>query len=82
MRRPCQDRAYVGLEVIGSDERVLRMRVQAEFGEMPGLRLTIPEAARLFNLAPARCERLLRALVSRGVLATDGRVFVRAGPSC
>ena len=82
MRPPCQDRAYVALAVIGSDERVLRMRVQAEFREMPGLRLTIPEAARLFNLEPARCERLLRALVSVGILATDGRVFVRAGPSC
>jgi hypothetical protein len=70
------------LAVISRDEPDLRMRVQAEFQEMPGLRLTIAEAARLFNLEPARCECLLRALVSRGVLATDGQVFVRASPSC
>jgi hypothetical protein len=81
VRPPCQDRTYVGLLAIGRDERLL-MRVQAEFREMPGLTLTISEAARLFNLEPAQCERLLRALVSGGVLATDGRVFAQAGPSC
>jgi hypothetical protein len=56
----------------------LRARVQAEFCEMPGLTLTLPQAARLFSLDPARCERILLALVRAGVLRTDGRSFARA----
>ena len=41
---------------------VLR-RVQCEFLEMPGLRLTAAQARRLWNLDEAACDRLLRALV-------------------
>jgi hypothetical protein len=55
------------------------MRVRAEFLEMPGLTLTLPQAARLFSLTPARCEQVLRALVGAGQLVTDGRAFARAG---
>jgi hypothetical protein len=61
-----------------SDESDLATRVQAEFREMPGLNLTLPQAVRLFSLEPARCERVLRTLVGIGLLATDGRTFVRA----
>ena len=35
---------------------------------MPGLTLTLPQAARLFSLEPARCERILDALVHAGLL--------------
>jgi hypothetical protein len=45
---------------------------------MPGLVLTVGQAARLFGLEIPRCERVLSALVGRGVLATDGRAFARA----
>jgi hypothetical protein len=41
---------------------VLR-RVQGEFLEMPGLRLTGAQARRLWGLDPAVCEALLGALV-------------------
>ena len=34
----------------------LDRRIRAEFVEMPGLKLTLPQAARLFNLEQARCE--------------------------
>jgi hypothetical protein len=61
-----------------SDEDELHLRVTAEFLEMPGLSLTLPQAARLFSLDPVRCERVLVALVERGILATDGRAFARA----
>ena len=58
--------------------QTLQTRVSAEFREMPGLKLTLPQAARLFSIEPTRCERVLGALVDRGVLATDGRAFARA----
>jgi hypothetical protein len=62
-----------------ADEQALSARVSAEFHEMPGLSITVAQAVRLFNVDRARCERILRSLVQRGVLATDGRVFARAG---
>ena len=53
-------------------------RVRAEFREMPGLTLTLPQASRLFNLDPLRCEQILTALVRAGQLSTNGRVFARS----
>ena len=49
-------------EAIGAVDDVLR-RVQCEFLEMPGLRLTAAQARRLWNLEEAACDLLLRALV-------------------
>jgi hypothetical protein len=57
----------------------LHTRVRAEFGEMPGLKLTLPQAARLFNMEQSRCERVLGALVDGGALSSDGKSFIRAG---
>ena len=57
------------------EERDLCTRVRAEFQEMPGLTLTLPQASRLFSIEPARCERVLGALVHAGDLATDGKAF-------
>lgn len=45
-----------------SIDEVLR-RVQCEFLEMPGLRLTGAQARRLWGLDSAMCEALLGALV-------------------
>jgi hypothetical protein len=58
--------------------QALLLRVSAEFQEMPGLILTMAQAARLFSIHSACCERVLRLLVDRGVLSTDGHVFARA----
>ena len=58
-------------------EHELCARVWAEFREMPGLNVTLPQAARLFSLERARCARVLDALVVSGVLATDGVGFAR-----
>lgn len=55
----------------------LHARIRAEFREMPGMRLTVSQAARLFNLEPARCARVLDALVSEGALWSNGREFMR-----
>ena len=57
------------------DDRELLRRVSAEFHEMPGLQLTLPQAARLFSLEPVYCAVLLESLVRRGELAKDGPLF-------
>lgn len=57
-------------------DRALHARIRAEYYEMPGLRLTLAQAARLFNLEPVHCERVLHTLVSDGALWTNGREFV------
>ena len=61
------------------DDRELHVRITGEFREMPGLTLTLAQASRLFSVDPARCERVLGALVDGGVLSTNGRAFARAG---
>jgi hypothetical protein len=52
--------------------------VLAEFREMPGLILTLPQAARLFGVESMRCRLVLNTLVANGVLTTNGRTFARA----
>lgn len=54
----------------------IRARIHAEYREMPGLRLTLPQAARLFDLELTHCARVLDALVSAGLLWTNGREFL------
>jgi hypothetical protein len=58
-----------------ADDLELCARVYAEFAEMPGLRLTLAQAARLFSIEPDRCQRVLGTLVRDGQLTTDGRAF-------
>ncbi len=56
---------------------VLR-RVQGEFLEMPGLRLTEAQARRLWGLEPAVCEALLDTLVQTNFLfRTRDGAFMR-----
>ena len=56
-------------------DRSLCAQICAEYLEMPGMRLSVPQAARLFNVEPTRCARLLKALVADGALWTDGHEF-------
>ena len=58
-----------------SDPQVL---VRAEFREMPGLKLTAAQAARLFSLDRANCDRVMGGLVDDGVLALERGTYVRA----
>ena len=60
-------------------EHDLHVRIRAEFSEMPGLQLTLPQASRLFNVDPGRCERALDRLVEAGALSIARGAFVRAG---
>ena len=57
----------------------LHLRIKAEYVEMPGLRLTLSQASRLFNLERTLCERVLAGLVDQRVLSQSGGMFVRAG---
>ena len=43
-------------------------RVRAEFTEMPGLSLTLPQARRLFGLPQDACARILASLAREGLL--------------
>jgi hypothetical protein len=62
----------------------LHQRVRGEYREMPGLRLTVAQAARLFNLDHTQCEQLLDTLVTDGALSTNGREYFgpNAGRRC
>jgi hypothetical protein len=43
-------------------------RVRGEFVEMPGLRLTVGQAARLWGLERAACEAVIDALIGSSFL--------------
>lgn len=61
-----------------SFDEVLR-RVQGEYTEMPGLRLTAAQAQRLWGLDRAACDTLLGALVDAKFLyRTRDGAFVRS----
>jgi len=38
-------------------------RVRAEFEEMPGMTLTVPQASRLFGLQPEVCQIVVERLI-------------------
>ncbi len=48
------------------------LRARAEYLEMPGLRLTLPQASRLFDLRQDICALLLETLVVDGFLSRTG----------
>ena len=57
----------MSFEPVRAPEEVLR-RVQGEFLEMPGLRLTEAQARRMWGLDAASCHALLGALVESNFL--------------
>ena len=62
--------SYAARPVSGPFERLgeLTQRVAAEYGEMPGLSLTLPQAARLWGLDRQTCGAVFHVLSQRGVL--------------
>jgi len=53
-------------------------RIQGEYAEMPGLRLTPAQAQRLWGLDRATCEALLKTLVNDNFLSqTHDGSFIR-----
>jgi len=54
-------------------------RVRGEFNEMPGLQLTIPQAARLLGIDPQACRDVIDTLVDSAFLRrTPSGTIVRA----
>lgn len=51
----------------------LVVRVRNEFNEMPGLRLTVPQAMRLWGLDRDQCLSMIDALVRASFLQTTSR---------
>jgi hypothetical protein len=62
-----------------SDPRVSSdvARIRSEYLEMPGLVLTLPQAARLWGLSESRSALLLSMLVETGFLICDKTVYRR-----
>lgn len=61
------------------DSPALVERVRGEFIEMPGLQLTVPQAARLWGLDLAACRNVVEVLVHADFLRwTEGGKIVRA----
>jgi hypothetical protein len=59
--------------------RELTRRVQAEYAEMPGLSVTLPQAQRLLASDQETCAAVFAALIERRVLRRTGRGrYVRA----
>jgi hypothetical protein len=65
-------------DAVQREDHDLCARVRAEFREMPGMTLTLSQAARLFSIEPTRCGQVLGALVRAGDLASDGTSFTNA----
>jgi hypothetical protein len=60
-----------------ADNSAVLYRIRAEFAEMPGLKLTLPQASRLFQLEAVRCQQVLTSLVDTGQLVLRGNIFLR-----
>ena len=54
-------------------------RIDSTYREMPGLRLTLAQAARLWDLPAPQCLALLDALVERGRLVKTPEGLYRVG---
>ena len=68
---PTDGAAFTRMEVIAVSPRELHAlieRVRSEFLEMPGLRLTVSQAARLWGLDLRACRMVIDALVSTAFL--------------
>ena len=61
------------------ESATLVQRVRGEFIEMPGLQLTMAQAARLWGLDITACRNVVEVLVESAFLRwTDGGKIVRA----
>lgn len=56
----------------------LSLRIRAEYLEMPGLRLTLRQAARMWNGDPTVCTEALNGLVGSGFLCKRDASYLRA----
>ena len=55
----------------------LTARTRAEFLDMPGLRLTLPQASRLCGASLEECQCVLDKLIEEGLLCRAGNLYQR-----
>jgi hypothetical protein len=62
------------------DTTTTLIRIRGEYREMPGLKLTVAQAARLWHLDQADIEKMLNLLVADGLLHRThaGAYLIRA----
>ena len=62
------------------DVELMTKRVRAEFEEMPGMTLTMPQASRLFGIEREACKAVVERLVTVCYLKwTPTGAFTRTG---
>jgi hypothetical protein len=64
-----------------NDVEQLAVRVSAEFLEMPGMRLTMSQAQRLWCLDGDTCAQVVALLVARSVLRYQSNTITFVGTS-
>jgi hypothetical protein len=83
--RVVEGRAMGSSDATGLSEAMMAVsvRVRGEYKEMPGLRLTVLQAARLFGIPPDVADAVLHDLRHASVLAlsSDGAYSLIADPS-
>ena len=69
-----------GIKAASKDKRMASplVRLTAEFKEMPGLRLTTKQTARLIGVDVETAATTLEALVQRGFLKPTASGYIRA----
>lgn len=77
-----RNRPAVAASSISSESKeTLAARVRSEYHEMPGLRLTLAQASRLWQLDTETCEAVLEYLVREGFLIrTPDDAFIALAP--
>ena len=79
---PCDSIMMKGLPEIEAESEAIRRltrRVQAEYSEMPGLSVTMPQAQRLLGIDRQTCAVVMRTLINRGFLKrTQKDTYIRA----
>lgn len=61
----------------GPHEAAQMQRIRAEYVDMPGLNLTVAQAARLWGVSIGHAERLLSEMVDERFLERDARGLYR-----
>ena len=59
----------------------LSARIRGEYREMPGLRLTLSQASKLWNVDRDLCIRALESLAASGFLYRSGGAYMKRGES-
>src|SRR5262245_46553722 len=76
-RQRCSEESVVAAWIAAPYQALLK-RIRGEFLEMPGLRLTLAQAQRLFGVERALCKVVLDALVDTNFLSVkDDSTYAR-----